>query len=267
MKRLLCSVPYVLLLIASCCLSNVSAELVKYGDAVQVSFDLANSVGAVEGYESIYGKEPSVLLTGDTYNVAPLIQTAASAFYLSSPGNVLQTFNGGAGKPHGASGAYAPGAANIVLSESLTPLGGNQFLVQVQLTSVGSAGPNAWVPAGVSGPGGAIFTSWRMDLGTAAAAADRLLPAAGLFSIDSATMTLFNSAGGSIASFAMSNNASNLAGLAGQGVVGLNGANIAGFDLASYQLAWRYTAVPEPAAGLTAGLFGLLGACWRKRRS
>ncbi len=242
------------------------AELVRAGDAAPITFDLSQPPKGAGVYSSIYGSAPSTMLTGDTYNLAPLAQTTTQAFFISSPGNVLQTFNSGLGKPHGANLFYAPGTGDFVVSEALTSIGPNQFLVQVQLTSVGPNGPNAWVPTGANASG-APFVAWRMDLGAFAAAADRLTPAAGIASVDSAVMTVFNAAGANIFSTAMSNNASDLTGLAGNGVVGLGGANIAGFNLASFQLAWTYTAVPEPGAGLTAGLFGICALIRRRRRA
>lgn len=240
------------------------ADVVKAGDSLAFNIDLSQVSQAVGPYSSIYGSAPSVMLTGDTYNLAPLAQSATTAYYISAaPSNVLHTFNSSPGKLHGANLLYAPGT-NFVVSEALTSIGPNQYLVQVQLTSVGTNGPNAWVPTGATSPTG-NFVSWRMDLGAFAAAADRLTPGLGLVSIDSATMSVFNSAGASLFSGPMSNNASNLTGMAGLGVIGIGGGNIAGFNLAAFQLAWTYTTVPEPTSALTVGLFGFCALLRRRR--
>lgn len=246
--------------------SQSQGDLVGFGDAIKAHHDLNNAASNPPRFQSIFGMRLANIVPGDTYNTASIVQGDGGAAYLSSPGNVLHTFNQGSGKAHGANGSYAPGTVDMVVSEALTDLGGNQFLVQVEITAVDSGGGRvAWVAPGTT-LGGLPLTSWRMDLGTAGAASDRLLPA-GVFTVDNATMTVFNSAGTALATFAMSSDVSDPSGLAGLGVIGLGGADIAGFDMASFQLAWTYTvAVPEPGTGALWLLVGTVVLTNRRRR-
>lgn len=245
---------------------NAKADLVKVDGPALQGANITDGSGNVVTQSSIFGTASSRLVVGDTYNVAPVVQTATGAFYLSTPGNVNHVFSNSTNKFHGNNGAYPQGAGTMVVSELLTELGPNQYLLQVELSALNASGAlTPWIPAGVTA-NGSIFTSWRMDLGTLAAAPDRLTPSQPILAVESADMFVFDSAGDLLAAFPMTSDATDpLTGLAGAGIVGLGGDDIAGVDMASFQLAWTYRTVPEPTsfALLSLGMVGLLG---RRRR-
>ena len=116
-----------------------------------------------------------------------------------------------------------------------THLGGAQYLLQTQITSVDAAGaPIPWVAAGVAGPGGP-FVAWRIDLGDFAAVPDKLTPDQP-WSVDSAMVEAFGSAGASLGAFPLNVDSSDATGLSGVGLLGIGG-DISGLDVASLQVA------------------------------
>lgn len=233
------------------------------------AYNLADAGPAAYGLISdgvVAGGARSVL--GDTYSVAPLVQDGVSAFFLQdvdgpgpgTTGRYVATFDG-TGENSGANLAYSTGTHNFQVTEAQTDLGGGNYLIQVQYTAVnGSGAAEPWVPAGVIGPNGP-FTAWRMDLGTNAAGnpIDRLSPNND-FSILNSGFTAFDSTGAALGTFLLTVDDSNppSGGLSGVAVVGLGGANIAGFDMATLQMFWEINVVPEPASLALLALGGLL---------
>lgn len=239
------------------------------GSAVPAYYDLTQS-SAVSSYESIYGREGTIstFVTGDTYGIRPLIQDAASAYDITGGQPPVQTFNSSPGKVLSVNTVGGTGST-FVVSEALTALGGGDYLVQVEVTSVSSTGDRLpWVASGYTGAGGATLTAWRLDLGASAAVLDKLTPAGAWNTITlPGTMSVYDVAGANTGNFNISLDSSDAFGLSGLGVVGLGGANISGSTVvSSFQFAWTYHAVPEPN---TLALLGLssMGVALIRRRS
>ncbi|MBX3364604.1 MAG: PEP-CTERM sorting domain-containing protein [Phycisphaeraceae bacterium] len=205
------------------------------------------------------------VIPGDTFTAEPLVQTTTTAFYTDDSNASLFTF-----------GTTAPGGNNLanagtvsVTESSVTPLGGNQFLAAVAIYHADAAtgGLAIWVAQGVTGPNGAPFVSWRGDVGALAAATDPIdiqLGAGQSIVVHSASFTVFNTTGAVLGTFGLTVNASTGTTLGGVGVVGLGGANIAGFNLSGMELQWHYEIIPAPSSVALLGLGGLLAA--RRRR-
>jgi hypothetical protein len=217
-------------------------------------------------YGSIFdpGSAGNLTVPGDTYGADPLVQDATSAFYLSSLTQQSHVFDFSA---EGMGNNLANSGSTFLLNEAESTLGSGNTLVQIQITSINaSQQPTPWVAAGVAGPNGA-FTAWRMDVGAFAALADKLAqqpPFAGGADVVGSGITVFNSAGTALGTFALAASSTDATGLDGVGLVGLGGADIAGFDLASFQMFWEVSAIPEPTGLISLG--GLVGLMLIRRR-
>jgi len=188
---------------------------------------------------------------GDTYNAAPLVQDGVSAFYISDAAPSTHMFDG---TVEGAGNNLANPGGTFAIVEAQTPLGLTD-LIQVEMIALNAAGaPAPWVTV----PG---FTSWRLDIGAIAAGTDAI--DLGPINVVASGFTVFNSAGASLGTFGLTVDASTGSSVAGVGVVGLGGGDIAGFDLASIQLFWEVEIVPEPAS-LTLVLLGGLALLRRR---
>ena len=212
----------------------------------------------IQGYSSIYHTGIGDSALGDTYGAQPLAQDGTSAFFISdSSGPGAGVFTLGANPElHGANLTGAAGDTFSVL-DAETDLGGGNKLIQVEIVSLDlNGGATPWVAAGVVSPNGP-FTSWRMDVGGFAAAADLINPDEA-FTVNAAGVSLFDSTGGLLGTFGLAVDLSDATGLGGVGVVGLGGADIAGFDMASMQMFFdiQFATIPEPT---TIGLLSIVG--------
>jgi hypothetical protein len=253
MKQFLCAVAVGAF--GASALANVSVPGAVLGEG-----SLSSPHGSIFRSGSFGPRNP----LGDTYGAEPLLQDGASAFFLDNGAASVFNFDG-ASENGGASTAYQFGV-DMIAVEAFTPsaTGG---LVQVEVAAVDAlAGANVpWVPAGVLGPAGP-FNSWRLDVGSTAATnpVDIALGAGQTINVLNSGFTAFNSAGASIGTFALTLDTSGPTQVSGLGVVGLGGADIAGFDMASIQLFWEYEVVPAPAGVMLLGFGGL--ALARRRR-
>ncbi len=242
------------------------AGLVTTDLAQGTYFDLNQGPGDGPMLELISGNDgPSTFVTGDTYNIAPLAQSASTAYYISSPTQVTHTFNSGANKLHG-DNLLRSTVNNFVVSEQLTNLGGGMWRAQVAMRSVDAN--NAllrWVPTGATSPTG-NFVAWRLDLGDFAAPLNKLTPAGSWVQVGTGTFQVFNEAGTVLLSNTMgANETSNASGFSGVVLVGIGGGNIANFNMAAMQMTFEYRQIPEPSA---LGLLGLssMGLAFIRRR-
>ncbi len=214
-------------------------------------------------YGNIFGLvQPESDPSGDTFSSAPLVQDAASAFFISDTAPSTHTFDGTA--EDGGADLVGNEGDRFVVAEAFTPGAGANGgdLIQVQYTAVDAAGaPTPWVAAGVAGPAGP-FTAWRLDVGSNAGGMDQI---ANTTAVLGSGMTVFDSAGGPVGSFPLTLDTSSATGVSGLGVIGLGGADIAGFDLASFQLFWEVAPVPEPSSVIL-GSSSLLGLVLLRRR-
>ena len=145
----------------------------------------------------------------------------------------------------------------FVVRELQTDLGGGQFLIQAEIIALDSGNARVdWVAAGQTGPNG-IFTSWRIDVGGIAAAANLINPD-GPFTLLTSGVEVFDLAGGSLGAFGLLLDLSDSTGLGGVGGIGLGGADIGGAGVSSLQVFFtvQTQTVPEPAS---AGLISLMG--------
>ena len=225
-------------------------------------FNLSEAGDALTG--SIFGIGTPIETdpTGDTYSAAPLAQDGASAFFISDTAPNTHTFDV-ASEAGGMALAASAGSTWVAVEgffPGVGPNGGD--IIAAEYIAVDAAGaPTPWVAAGVTAPGGLPFTTWRLDIGSTAAGPNEITNTDAILS---SGFTAFDSAFAPIGSFPLTLDTSSASGVSGAAIVGLSGADIAGFDLASIQLFWEV--VPEPATGLLT-VIGLLGVSLLRRRS
>lgn len=203
---------------------------------------------------------------GDLYSAEALVQDGASAFFLDD-GAFDHVFDGAA--EFGGVSSTAAGAS-FVYNEALFDNGDGTFTAVSQAFHVDDAtgGLVDWVPAGVTGPAGP-FTAWRFDAGAPAAPnpIDIALGAGESIVVTEVLSFLTDTAGGSLGAFDITGGANDFTtttSLGGIALIGLGGADIAGFGVGSLGLQWTYEIVPAPASAALFGLGGLAAA--RRRR-
>ena len=199
------------------------------------------------GADSVRKSTPTDDPTGDTFGGEPLAQDAAAAVYLDNNTTSSFTFDAVA-EDGGDNILYAAAAIEMRVTESFTPsaVGGT---VMVEISALDPAGaPTDWVPTGAIGPNG-IYTAWRADVGSTAATdpIDILsLNPGDTINVLSSGFTTFDLGGSAIGTFALALDTSDATSVSGVGVVGLGGADIAGFGLGSIQMFWEYEVIPVP---------------------
>ncbi len=222
--------------------------------------DLSQANGQGTIYSDFSGLQS--VIAGDSFTAEPLVQDGISAFFTDD--NTASIFAEGVEGFGGVNIAGAAGSTSNALAGSV-PLGGGMFVGFASVHMRDAAGAlGIWVDAANAGAG---FTTWRADVGTIAGGTDGLgidLAPGESFSVLSAAFVAFNSTGGSLGTFALSVDNSDAAQLAGLAVIGLGGADIAGFDLAGIEMQWTYEIVPAPASAALLGLGGF--AAIRRRR-
>ena len=114
-------------------------------------FDLTTG-GTATSLGSIFGESGAgFTVVGDTYGIDALVQDSQSAFFLSSTPQLVHTF-GPAPSPAGDNLGQAAGVT-LVVTGMQTDLGGGQFLIQAEITSVDAANnPTPWIAAGQMSP-------------------------------------------------------------------------------------------------------------------
>jgi len=201
----------------------------------------AKTFDAVSIFGTGSGGASAVL--GDTYTGAPLVQNNISAFLISDTVPSTQTFD--EASEDGGVNLAGPADTRFEVNE-LVVTAGNVQTVIVEWTSVDAArSPTPWVGEG-EGP----FFSWRLDVGTEAGAPDTIEDPLATYIAGSGRFSVFNRMGAPLGTFALGNPpAAGDTELQGIAVIGLGpNVDIAGFDMASIQMAWDMTVVPEPSA-------------------
>lgn len=201
------------------------------------------------------------IIAGDTYTAEPLVQDGINAFFTDDAASV---FTLGVPAIGGNNLTGAAGSTSNSSSGSIDNMDGT-FTAFVTIDHRDATGNlDLWVDAAQAGQG---LTSWRADVGSNAGGTDGLavdLGAGESFNILSSVFVAFNSANASLGAFSLSLDTSNASQLSGLAVIGLGGADIAGFDLSGLQIQWTYEIVPAPASAALLGLGGF--AAIRRRR-
>ena len=210
--------------------------------------------GSVEApYPSLFGagdtrkSTPTDDPTGDTFGAEPLVQDGGGAFFLDDVNASSFTFDtvvedGGDNTLH----AVAPVEMLVVESYTPTAVGGT---VSVEIAAVDVAGGLIeWVPTGATGPNG-IYTAWRADVGSTSAV-DPInilsLNPGDTITVLTSGFTAYDLVGAPLGTFALALDTSDATSVSGVAVLGLGGADIAGFGLGSVQLFWDYEVIPVP---------------------
>ena len=183
---------------------------------------------------------------GDTYSIAPLAQSAASAAYLPySPAISSHTFTNTTFAESGGFNAY--GSNNQLVSEfkvreSIEDLGDGVSRYRVEMRAVASSsGPSeAWVSSAGSGEG---FINWRLDVGSDFGGSDQIEPGFDFVIVNSAANG-YSTSGASIGTPTFVDTSST-SGLSGVALVSNGGSNIAGVPLAEIQMYWDIAASPD----------------------
>jgi hypothetical protein len=221
---------------------------------------LGQSEGTNTRFGSISGFGPQSPVAGDTYDARALLQDGINAFFIDDvPDN--HAFGG----VEAAGANFAGNAGDSFSIASLnTVLGGGTELVQVEMANFSANGAlSAWLPIPGNGPNGVPFTSWRMDMGSTAAGTDDIAWSND-FTIINSGFTAFDSTGASLGTFALTLDTSTANSMSGVAVIGLGGADIGGFDMASIQLFWEIEKIPAPGAVTLLSMVGLVSM--RRRR-
>ena len=208
--------------------------------------------GQATHFGSIFGQVGTRGGTGDSFVARALLQAPPNAYFIDDVPH-SHTFGGSE-----FAGNNLITGQPFTITSAKTSLGGNLYLIQVEM---GTQGP--WQPTpGLTAPNGNVFQSWRLDVGMLAAGTDAI-DFANPITVMSSGFSIFNSVGGSLGTFALTLNGSTASSVAGVGVVGLGGGDIGGFDLARIQLFWTVEIIPAPG---TASLIGLGGLVAMRRR-
>ena len=178
-----------------------------------------------------YPHEAARDATGDTYNAAGLVQDAVSAYYVDDEPDA-HTFDTG-GESAGAN--LLSGVETRIVGTDFGPgVPGTNFFQVNYFTVDGSD----IVPLGSVSPDGSVFDTWRLDVGAGAAGTDQInwTPNPGFTVVDSG-FCVFDD-GVAIGCFSLALDESGVDGVAGIGLVGLGGADIAGFGLDEMAMFW-----------------------------
>lgn len=242
--------------------TSANADLIAYEAANLLEAASASSTAQSLGTSALANRTAS----GDTFTSETLIQTAGSAFFLDAGRDSVFSV-GAPAASGGLSGAYMAPVDMVTVSADLDNGDGTRSIL-VETVAVDAAGSVvAWVPAGLAAGPGNPFVAWRMDVGSNAGGTDTIdiaLNPGEFVNFLGSGFNAFTSAGAALGSFAMTldNAAGNSA--SGLAVLGLGGADIAGFDVGSIQLFWTYEIVPAPASMALLGLGGLIAAGRRR---
>jgi cysteine-rich repeat protein len=170
--------------------------------------------------------------TGDTYDAAGLIQDSGSAYYVD---DLPDSHTFGTGEESAGANMLSGVDTRIVGTDFGPGLPDTNLLQVNYFTADGSD----IVPAGNVSPDGLIFEDWRLDVGTAGAGTDKinLTPNPGFTIVDSGICLLQD--GVIEGCFALTLDDSDANGLSGAGVVGLGGADIAGYGIDEMIMYWE----------------------------
>ncbi len=189
---------------------------------------------------------------GDTYDIALLGQSTASAFFLTAAGRVNNQAYDGLAALHGNHVIGATGAVSAAEFEVAGP-GPGQITLGVGVFSNNGAD---LLPAGLTG-GGLPINQLRMDMGAAAAGLDQLSPVPS-FDIIAAQVVLFIDGAAVFTAPFVAGNGS-FAGQLGQtglaDISVITGAAGAGVD----EIQFQYIITPEPGTFALLALAGLMG--------
>ena len=176
----------------------------------------------------------------DTFNAMALAQgNIIGAFPIDDPPNVFNFVNGTVANS-GDNLTYPPGTTTTSVRMTQSTLANGNILYQVNTFTDNGApwvAPAAGVPLGNN-----FFDSWRFDVGGYSAGIEPIGDPTGPFTVVDSGIALFGTTG-LLGTFPLTLTDFS-SGLAGTGVIGLNGADIAGVDM--NEMAIFFEVVPEP---------------------
>ena len=170
--------------------------------------------------------------TGDTYLAAGIVQDATSAWYVDDyPDN--HTF--GTGDETAGANLLSEVDTRIAGMDQGPGLPGTNLLQVNYYTSDSSD----IVPSGSVSPNGTYFESWRFDVGTVEDITDRInrTPNPGFTVVDSGFCVAED--GGLLGCWELAVDDSDANGVSGIGIVGLEGADIAGYGVDEMVMYWE----------------------------
>jgi hypothetical protein len=168
------------------------------------------------------------------FSLAPLVQDAGAAYYMSDAGGpTLHTFDGT--NESGGANLFGTAGGFFLVLEGVVDLGGGVERVIVEVRAVdGGVVPEPWVDASNAGTG---LIDWRLDIGSTAGGSDPIEPGVPFTVVDSG-VAAFDSALAHLGTFDLAADTSTATGLSGVAILGIGGADIAGTDLAALQIYW-----------------------------
>lgn len=175
----------------------------------------------------------------DLYNASSLLQTGAGAAFLDPGAGGPYTFDGASEVmgPNGCDATVTMEIIEVQLPGAACPNALGTDCIISDIIALDAAGaPTPWVPVGCSDPLDP-WVSWRMDV-EVAAGPDFIDISSGAVTVLDSGACAFDSGGGLLGCFPLVLDSSIGNSLGGVGIVGLGGADIAGFDMAELQLYW-----------------------------
>lgn len=218
------------------------AAVYQSGAPVEAPYPSVFGTGGASGVSG--SDDPS----GDTFGAEPLVQDAANAYYLDDATASSFTFDG-TPENGGNSVLYLASVTEMRVAEVFTP-SASGGTVQVGVAAFDSLGALVdWVPSGSTAPGGETLIAWRLDVGSTAAIdpIDILsLNPGDTINVLNSGFTIYDLQGTPLGTYPLTIDTSDTTSVSGVALIGLGGADIAGFGLGSIEMFWEYEVIPVP---------------------
>lgn len=180
---------------------------------------------------------------GDSYSLAPWLGDNLNQYYLASAIGAPTTHTFDGSDESGGLNTYGSAGGSFSVSEGIIDMGGGveRYVVEVSAVDASLDG-EPWVDASWVGQ---IFTAWYLDVGNSDGGGNPISPGYS-FTVQDSGVFVFDSAGSQIAVLGIQDT-SNSTDLSGSAGLGLNGDDIAGFDVSTLQMYWDIAPTSEDA--------------------
>ena len=180
---------------------------------------------------------------GDSYSLAPWLGDNQNQYYHASAIGAPTTHTFDGSDESGGLNTYGSAGGSFSVSEGIIDMGGGveRYVVEVSAVDASLDG-EPWVDASWAGQ---IFTAWFLDVGNTNGGGNPISPGYS-FTVQDSGVFVFDSAGLQITVLGIQDT-SNSTDLSGSAGLGLNGNDIAGFDVSTLQMYWDIAPTSEDA--------------------